>query len=67
MNHETIRQALEMGLSWARVFVAAALAQYAAGITDPSLLLNAGVVGLLPVVLRWLDPMDKAYGRGANE
>jgi hypothetical protein len=64
MRTETKRQALEMALSWLRVFTAAILAQAMAGITDPSLLLNAGVAALVPVILRWLDVDDKMYGRG---
>ena len=63
MNNEQKRQAVEMFLSWARVFAAAMIAQYAAGVTDPGMILNAGVAAILPVVLRWLDPMDKTYGR----
>lgn len=64
MTAETKRQILEMGLSWFRVFAAAILAQAMAGITDPKLLLNAGVAALVPVILRWLDKDDKMYGRG---
>jgi len=63
MNPEKLRQGLEMGLSWGRVFLAAMTAQYMAGITDWSMLLNAGLAAVLPVVLRWLDPDDKVYGR----
>lgn len=55
----------KMLASWARVFAAAMIAQYLAGVTDPQMLLNAGIAGLLPVVLRWLNPKDHAYGRGA--
>lgn len=67
MKTETQRQILEMGLSWFRVFAAAVLAQALAGITDPSLLLNAGVAAVVPVILRWLDPDDKVYGRGLRK
>ena len=67
MSNEQIRQAVEMLLSWSRVFAAAILAQLAAGIREPELLLNAGAAALIPVLLRWLDPMDKTYGRGSNE
>jgi hypothetical protein len=49
--------------SWARSFLAASLACYLAGVTDPAALLNAGVVAVLPVFLRWLNPNDKAFGR----
>lgn len=63
MSNETRRQLIEMVLSWGRVFIAASLAQYAAGITDLSILLNSGIAALIPVILRWLDPMDPTYGR----
>ena len=64
MSAEAKRQLLEMGLSWFRVFTAAILAQAMAGITDPKLLVNAGVAAVVPVILRWLDKDDKMYGRG---
>ncbi len=60
------REALEMALSWARVFGAAVLAQLAAGVTDWSIAINAGVVAVLPVIIRYLDPQDKVYGRGSK-
>jgi hypothetical protein len=52
-----------MLMSWSRVFIAASLACYTAGVTDWKLLLNSGLASLIPVILRWLDPKDPAYGR----
>jgi hypothetical protein len=52
-----------MVMSWSRVFIAASLACYTAGVTDWKLLLNSGLSSLIPVILRWLDPKDTAYGR----
>lgn len=49
--------------SWAKVFAAAVLAAYSAGSRDWTMLLNAGVAALLPVVYSWLDPKDSRYGR----
>jgi hypothetical protein len=66
MRTETKRQGLEMGLSWLRVFVAAVLAQFLAGVTDPSILINAGAAAVIPIILRWLDVDDKVYGRGTK-
>jgi hypothetical protein len=66
MTNETKRQGLEMGLSWLRVFVAAVLAQFLAGVTDPSILINAGAAAVIPIILRWLDVDDKVYGRGTK-
>lgn len=68
MSNEQMRQALEMFLSWARVFLAAAIAVYSTtGVADWSMMFNAGMAAVLPVVLRWLDPMDKTYGRGSGD
>lgn len=61
---ELLRQALEMGLSWLRVFFAASLAYLIATESyDWGAAAAAGLTSLLPVLLRALDPMDKTYGR----
>lgn len=49
--------------SYARSFLAAGLAVYMAGVTDPKAILSAGVAALLPVLMRWLNPNDPAFGR----
>jgi hypothetical protein len=67
MTQEYIRQALEMALSWIRVFAAASLAVYSVtGIWDLQLMANAGIAALLPMVLRFLDSGDPTYGRGTK-
>lgn len=48
--------------SWARSFLAAAIAVYLAGVTDPKAIASAGVAAVLPVILRWLNPKDSAFG-----
>lgn len=48
--------------SWARSFMAAALALYMAGVTDPKTLAMGGVAAIAPVILRWLNPQDKSFG-----
>ena len=48
--------------SWGRSFLAAALALYMAGVTDPKTLAMAGVAAIAPVVLRWLNPNDASFG-----
>jgi hypothetical protein len=48
--------------SWGRSFLAAAIAVYMAGVTDPKAIATAGVAAVLPVVLRWLNPKDLAFG-----
>jgi len=51
-----------MAASWIRSFLAASVACYLAGVTDPKALINAGVAALLPVIIRWLNPKDSAFG-----
>ena len=51
-----------MTASWARAFIAAALALYMAGETDPKTLAMAGAAAVAPVILRWLNPNDTAFG-----
>lgn len=51
-----------MAASWARSFLAAALAVYATGNTDPKAMLTAGIAAILPVILRWLNPKDSSFG-----
>jgi hypothetical protein len=51
-----------LAASWARGFLAAALAMYMAGITDPKTLAMGGIAAIAPVVLRYLNPKDSAFG-----
>jgi hypothetical protein len=51
-----------MAASWARSFLAAGIAVYMAGVTDPADIAKAGLAALLPVVLRYLNPNDAAFG-----
>jgi len=55
-------KAKAVAASWARSFMAAALALYMAGVTDPKTLAMAGVAAVVPVILRWLNPGDKSFG-----
>jgi hypothetical protein len=48
--------------SWARSFVAACIAVYLAGVTEPKAIAGAGIAAVLPVILRWLNPNDAAFG-----
>lgn len=57
-----MKEAKAIGASWARSFMAAALALYMAGETDPKKLGMAGLAAVAPVVLRWLNPNDTAFG-----
>ena len=49
--------------SYARSFIAASLAVYMAGVTDPKAILSAGIAAVVPVLMRWLNPNDQVYGR----
>lgn len=60
------REAVEMILSWLRVFAAATLAQLMAGVTDWRIALNSGLCAVLPIIIRWLDKNDPVYGRGSQ-
>jgi len=51
-----------LAASWARSFLAAAIAVYMAGITDPKAIAYAGLAAVLPVILRYLNPNDAAFG-----
>jgi hypothetical protein len=52
-----------MVASYARSFIAAGLAVYMAGVTDPKAILSAGLAAVVPVLMRWLNPKDTVYGR----
>lgn len=58
-----MKEAKALGASWARSFVAASLTLYMAGETDVKKLALAGVAAVVPVILRWLNPNDQAFGR----
>jgi hypothetical protein len=51
-----------MAASWGRSFLAAVLAMYMAGITDPKTLAMGGLAAVAPVLLRVLNPKDAAFG-----
>lgn len=51
-----------MAASWLRSFLAAGLAVYMAGVTDPKAIAMAGVAAVAPVILRWLNPNDATFG-----
>ena len=54
-----------MAASWARSFLAAGIAVYRAGVTDPADIAKAGLAAILPVMLRYLNPSDTAFGKKA--
>lgn len=48
--------------SWARSFLAAGIAVYMSGNTDIKAIGSAGLAAVLPVILRYLNPNDAAFG-----
>ena len=56
----------KIAASYARSFLAAALALYLAGETDIKKIGAAGVAAVLPPLLRWLNPKDEAFGVKAD-
>jgi hypothetical protein len=50
--------------SYARSVIAAVAAVASTGNTDPQDLAKAAVAALLPVIMRWANPNDQAFGRG---
>lgn len=57
-----MKEIKSLAASWARSFLAAAIAVYMAGVTDPKAIAGAGLAAVLPVVLRYLNPNDTAFG-----
>ena len=60
-------QTRAMLASYARSVIAAVAAVASTGNTDPQDLGKAAVAALLPVVMRWANPKDAAYGRGNSQ
>lgn len=55
-------QVLAVAQSWIRASLASALALYLSGITDPKVLANAFIAGLLGPLVKALQPNEKEYG-----
>jgi hypothetical protein len=61
------KQTKAMLASYARSVIAAVTAVVATGNTDPQDLAKAAAAALLPVIMRWANPKDVAYGRGNSQ
>jgi hypothetical protein len=57
------KQLVALLASYGRSLLAAGIALYAAGVTDPAQLANALWAAILPVVIRYINPNDPAFGR----
>ena len=53
-------------LSYLRAALSSAAALLISGITDPKILVNALLAGLLGPILRAVNPKDTAYGLGSK-
>lgn len=49
--------------TWAKTFVAAALATYMAVGLDAEAVLNAALAATIPGIINWLNPKYDRYGR----
>lgn len=52
--------------SYGRAALASAAALYISGITDPKVLLNAFIAGLVGPIIKALQPNEKDYGVGSK-
>ena len=53
--------------TYLRAAVASVIALYLSGVTEPKALLMAGLAAVAGPVLKWLDPSEKAFGRGSDK
>ena len=58
----TKEQALAVAQSWLRASAASALALYLSGITDPKVLANAFIAGIIGPLVKALQPNEKEFG-----
>ena len=54
------------GLSYLRAAISCVGALYLSGISDPKVLANAFIAGLIGPLLKAVDPKQKEYGIGAK-
>ena len=53
--------------SYGRSIIAAVIAVYSTGNTYPADLGKAAIAALVPVLIRYVNPKDLAFGRGNSE
>jgi hypothetical protein len=54
------------GLSYIRAAISCVGALYLSGITDPKVLANACIAGLVGPIMKALSPSEKQFGIGSN-
>ena len=57
-------QAIAAAKSYGRAAIASAAALYMSGISDPKVLANAFIAGLLGPAAKFINPKDPSYGLG---
>ena len=62
-----IKTLKSMGGTWLRASVAAVIALYMSGETDPKKLASAFVAGIAGPALKFLNPKDASYGLGSKK
>lgn len=62
-----IKTLKSMGGTWLRASVAAVLALYMSGETDPKKLASAFLAGIAGPALKFLNPKDASYGLGSKK
>ena len=60
------KQAIEAGKSYLRAAISCVGALYLSGITDPKVLANAFIAGLIGPLLKALQPSEKQLGVGSK-
>jgi hypothetical protein len=55
------------GATWLRASLAAVAALYMSGITDPKILLNAFIAGIIGPAAKFVNPKDPSYGFGSKK
>ena len=53
--------------SYGRSVIAAVIAVYSTGSADPADFVKAAVAALVPVLIRYVNPKDLAFGRGKRQ
>ena len=53
--------------SYGRSIIAALIAVYATGSADPADFVKAAGAALVPVLIRYVNPKDLAFGRGSSK
>ena len=59
-------QAIAAAKSYGRAYLASVAALYMSGITDPKVLVNAFIAGLIGPLLKALQPSEKQLGVGSK-